>query len=68
MAEALLVAVVVIAGFAIVLLMDAYGKARAYGQGVDTPRHRSPEAVTRIELPSPHFHKRDSHTRESDQQ
>ena len=59
MAEALLVAVLVLAGCVIVLLMDAHGKARAYEHGVDPNARRSPEAVTNVELPPPHFNERD---------
>jgi hypothetical protein len=64
MAETLLIAVVVLAGFVIVLLMDAHGKARAYEQGVDPTEHRSPEAVTSVDLPPPHFNRRDPDQRE----
>jgi hypothetical protein len=67
MAETLLIAVLVFAGLAIVLLMDVHGKARAYEQGADPGRHRSPESVTSVELPSPHFNERATHKRESDQ-
>ena len=59
MAEALLVAVLVVVGCVIVLLMDAHGKARAYEHGVDPNARRSPEAVTNVELPPPHFNERD---------
>jgi hypothetical protein len=58
MAEILLIAVVFFTGFVIVLLMDAHGKARAYEHGVDPSAHRSPEAVTSVELPPPHFNER----------
>ncbi len=67
MGETLLIAVLVLAGVAIVLLTDAHGKARAYGQGDDPTRHRSPESVTAVELPPPHFNDRDPHQRGSDQ-
>jgi hypothetical protein len=59
MAETLLIAVVVVAACVIVLLMDAHGKSRAYEHGVDPTVHRSPEAVTNVELPPPHFNDRD---------
>jgi hypothetical protein len=60
MAGTLLVAVLVLAGCVIVLLMDAHGKARAYGHGVDHPGgRRSRDAITNVELPPPHFNKRD---------
>ena len=58
MAETLLIAVLFVAGIVIVLLMDAHGKARAYGHGVDPNARRSPEAVTNVELPPPHFNER----------
>ena len=58
MAETLLVAVIFFAGVVIVLLMGAHGKARAYEHGVDPNAHRSPEAVTNVELPPPHFNER----------
>ena len=66
MAETLLIAVLVLAGFAIVLLTDAHGKARAYERGGD-PSRRRPRAVTNVELPPPHFNDRDTHQRGSDQ-
>ena len=59
MAETLLVAVLILAGFAIVLLMDVRGKARAYEHGVDPTARRRHEAVTNVELPPPHFNDRD---------
>ena len=59
MAETLLIAVLFFAGVVIVLLMDAHGKARAYEHGVDPNAHRSPDAVTNVELPPPHFNERD---------
>jgi len=58
MAETLLIAVLFFAGVVIVFLMDAHGKARAYEHGVDPNAHRSPEAVTNVELPPPHFNER----------
>jgi hypothetical protein len=58
MAETLLVAVILFAGVVIVLMMGAHGKARAYEHGVDPSAHRSPEAVTSVELPPPHFNER----------
>ena len=58
MAETLLVAVLCFAGFVLVLLKDAHGKARAYEHGVDPSARRSPEAVTNVELPPPHFNER----------
>ena len=66
MAETLLVAVLFLAGFVIVLLMDAHGKARAYEHGVDPNAHRSPEAVTSVELPPPHFNEQDPNKRGSE--
>jgi hypothetical protein len=66
MAETLLVVVLFLAGFAIVLLMDAHGKARGYKHGVDPNAHRSPEAVTNVELPPPHFNDRDPNKRGSE--
>jgi hypothetical protein len=66
MAETLLIAVLVLAGFAIVLLKDAHGKARAFEQGGDPSRHR-PHAVTNVELPPPRFNDRDTDQRGSDQ-
>lgn len=66
MATALLAAVLILAGFAIVLLMDAHGKARAFEQGADPNARRSPEAVTSLELPAPHFNDRDPGRRGSD--
>jgi hypothetical protein len=66
MAETLLVAVVILAGFAVVLLMDAHGKARAYEHGVDPNARRRPEAVTNVELPPPHFNDRDPDQRGSE--
>ena len=58
MAETLLLAVLFVAGAVIVLLMDAHGKARGYKHGVDPNARRSPEAVTNVELPPPHFNER----------
>jgi hypothetical protein len=58
MAETLLVAVLFGAGFVIALVMGAHGKARAYEHGVDPSARRSPEAVTNVELPPPHFNER----------
>jgi hypothetical protein len=58
MAETLLIGVLFFAGVVIVLVMDAHGKARAYEHGVDPNAHRSPEAVTNVELPPPHFNER----------
>jgi hypothetical protein len=67
MAEALLVGVLLFAGFAIVLAMDAHGKARAFEHGeFDPTSHRSPEAVTSVDLPPPHFNERDPDREESD--
>jgi hypothetical protein len=66
MAETLLIAVVAFAGFAIVLLMNAHGKSRAFERGVDPTAHRSPEAVTSVELPPPHFNERDPDHRGSE--
>jgi hypothetical protein len=66
MAETLLIAVLFFAGVVIVLLMDAHGKARAYEHGVDPNAHRSPEAVTNVELPPPHFNDRDPNKRGSE--
>jgi hypothetical protein len=66
MAETLLIAVLFCAGVVIVLLMDAHGKARAYEHGVDPNAHRSPEAVTSVELPPPHFNERDTNHRGSE--
>jgi hypothetical protein len=65
MAEALLIAVVTLAGVAIVGVMNAQGKARGYEHGADPNAHRSPEAVTSVELPPPHFNERDPEQRES---
>jgi len=61
MAQTLLIAVVVFAGFVILFAMDAHGKARAFDQGeVDEPAaRRPPEAVTNVELPTPRFNQRD---------
>jgi len=60
MAEALLILVLAFAGFAIVLAMGAHGKARAFEHGeFDPTGRRPPEAVTRVELPPPHFNERD---------
>jgi hypothetical protein len=67
MAETLLIVVAVLAGFAIVLLMDAQGKARAYEQGADPTERRSPETVTSVELPPPNFNRRDPEQRGSDE-
>jgi len=61
MAATLLTAVLVFAGFVIVLLMDAHGKARVYEDGVDPNARRSPQAVTNVELPPPHFNERHPH-------
>jgi hypothetical protein len=58
MAEVLLFTVLFCAGVVIVLLMGLHGKARAYEHGVDPSAHRSPEAVTNVELPPPHFNER----------
>ena len=58
MAETLLVAVLFCAGVVIVLITGVHGKARAYEHGVDPNAHRSPEAVTNVELPPPHFNER----------
>jgi hypothetical protein len=68
-AEPLLVALVVVAGFAIVAGMNVHGKARAYGRGPARPAgHRPPDAVTRVELPSPRFNRRETdHRRGSSQ-
>jgi hypothetical protein len=64
MAEALLIGVVVLAGFTIVGLMNAHGKARAYEHGVDPNARRSPDlAATRVELPPPHFNDREPEQR-----
>jgi hypothetical protein len=65
MAETLLIVVVFIAGIAIVGLMNAHGKARAYEQGVDPNARRSPEAATSVELPPPHFNERGTEQRGS---
>jgi hypothetical protein len=66
MAETLLIAVLFLAGFLIVLLMDAHGKSRAYEHGVDPNAHRPPEAATNVELPPPHFNERDPDQRGSE--
>ncbi len=66
MAETLLIAVVALAGFAIVLLMNAHGKSRAYERGVDPTADRWPEAVTSVELPPPHINERDPNQRGSE--
>jgi hypothetical protein len=66
MAETLLISVLILVGFAIVLLMDAHGKSRAYERGVDPNAHRSPEAVTSVELPPPHFNEKDPDQRGSE--
>jgi len=60
----MLIAVVMLAGFVVFFIVDAHGKARAFEKGqVD---HRPPpEAVTAVELPSPHFNQRDQRRRES---
>jgi hypothetical protein len=67
MAETLLIAVLFFAGVVIVLVMDAHGKARAYEHGVDPNARRSPEAVTSVELPSPHFNERHPDQRGSEE-
>jgi len=66
MAEALLIGVLFVVGVVIVLSMDAHGKARAYEHGVDPNARRSPEAVTSVELPPPHFNERHPHQRGSE--
>ena len=66
MAETLLIGVVVLAGFTIVGLLNAHGKARAFEHGVDPNARRSPEAATRVELPPPHFNDREPEQRGSD--
>lgn len=59
-AETLLIAVVMLAGFVVVFVMDAHGKARGFENGQINPAtHRPPEAVTSVNLPSPHFNQRD---------
>jgi hypothetical protein len=65
MAEALLIAVVALAGVAIVGVMNAQGKARAYEHGADPNARRSPEVVTGVELPPPHYNERNPEQRES---
>jgi hypothetical protein len=65
MGEALLIAVAAIAGIAIVGLMNAHGKARAYEHGADPNARRSPDAVTGVELPPPHYNERDPEQRGS---
>lgn len=67
MAEMLLIAVVFVAGFTIVGLMNAHGKARAYEHGSDPNARRSPESATSVQLPPPHFHERHPDQRGSDQ-
>lgn len=54
MAETLLIAVALLAGFVVVFVLDAHGKARAFEHGQIDP-HRPPEAVTNVELPPPRF-------------
>lgn len=60
MAETLLIAVALLAGFVVFFVLDAQGKARAFGEGqVDPAGHRRPEAVTSVHLPPPHFNEMD---------
>lgn len=63
MAETLLLAAVVVAGFVVMVVLDVHGKARAFGHGDSEPAVRPPEAVTSVEHPPPHFDQRDPHTR-----
>jgi hypothetical protein len=64
-AETLLIAVVMLAGFVVVFVVDAHGKSRAFEHGrVD--HHRPPEAVTGVELPPPRFNQRESNPRRRD--
>lgn len=64
MAEALFTAVVLVAGFVVMFVLDAHGKARAFEHGqIDPASHRPPEAVTNVELPPPHFNERDHQKR-----
>ena len=64
MAETMLIAVVMLAGFFVLFVVDAHGKARAFEHGqVDPPERLPPEAATSVELPPPHFNERDQHQR-----
>jgi hypothetical protein len=63
-AETLLIAVVLLAGFVVVFAMDAHGKARAFEHGrIDPADHLPPEAATSVDLPPPNFSRRDQHQR-----
>jgi hypothetical protein len=63
-AETLLIAVLMLAGFVVLFVVDVYGKARAFEHGqVDPAKRRPPEAVTSVDLPPPRFNQRDQHQR-----
>lgn len=64
MAETLLIAVVMLAGFVVFFVVDAHGKARAFENG-QADHGRPPHAVAHVELPQPHFNQRDQRRRES---
>jgi hypothetical protein len=63
-AETMFIAVLMLAGFVVLFVVDAHGKARAFEQGRIDPSDRlPPEASTSVELPPPHFNERDQHQR-----
>lgn len=67
MAETLLLCIAMLAGFVVLFVVDAHGKARAFEHGrVDPAANRPPEAFGDIELPPPHFSGRITDQRESE--
>jgi len=61
MAETLLIVVLMLAGFVVLFVVDAHGKARAFEHGqIDPSEQRPPEAFTSVDLPPPHFNQRDN--------
>ena len=64
MAETLLIAVVMLAGFVVLFVVDVHGKARAFEHGqIDPDEQRPPEAATSVDLPPPNFTQRNQHQR-----
>ena len=59
MAESLLIGVAAVAGLVVVVAMNLHGKARAFEDAEIRGRERSPETATSVELPTPHFNRRD---------